>query len=270
MPGIDSQPFPYNDLKQIDNKLRVSCTPYLYDIAEGNVPDHSQFTKNGYNPALSSSEETLWAVGGDYIFPATAQQMEVVSSSADDDGSPAGTGAQTVEINYLDNTHATKTEIVTLNGTTPVPTTATNILRINTFRVKTVGTGGTNAGDIDIINLADTPIYSRIATGITRAINTVYTVPLGKTLYIYNLLFSAGGNVANRPVRFITKANYDNVAMAKIGFFMPYTNVILTDGTCDVPLESPTMFPATTDIKVNAISPDGATYGAVTIRGWLE
>lgn len=268
MPGINSQPFPYIDLKQIDNKLRVSSTSYLYDIAEGNIPDHSQFTKNGYNPALSASEETLWAVGGDYTFPATAQQMEVISSSAND--AAAGTGAQTVEINYLDNTYASKTEVITLNGVTAVPTVATNILRINTFRVKTTGTGLANAGDIDIRALADTPIYSRIATGINRAINCSYTVPLGKRLFIYNLLFSSGSNVANRPVRFITKANYDNVSMSKVGFFIPYTNIIITDGTCDVPIESPTVFPATVDIKVNAISPDGAAYGAVTIRGWVE
>ena len=268
MTQIGKQPFPYNDLKQIDGKLRVSSVSYLYDIAEGNVPNHEQWTKNGYNPALSSSDETLWAVGGDYIFPATAQQMEVVSSSASD--TSAGTGAKTVEVYYLTSTFVEKSEIITLNGVTPVATTATDIYRINNFRVKTTGTGLMNAGDIDIRNLADTPIYSRIATGVNRAINMVYTVPVAKCLYIYNILFSAGGNVANRPVRFITRATYDNISGTTIGFFMPYTNVIITDGTCDVPVESPTRFCAGTDIKVNAISPDGATYGACTIRGWLE
>ena len=196
--------------------------------------------------------------------------MEVVSTSTDDDGNPVGTGARTVELIYLTNTFVEKTEIITLNGVTPVLTVATDIFRVNTFRVKTTGTGLANAGDIDIRNIADTPIYSRIATGINRAVNCIFTVPKGKSLYIYNVLFSAGSNVAGRPVRFITRANYDNVAMAKLGFFMPYTNIIITDGTCDVPIESPTVFPEGVDIKINAISPDGASYGAVTIRGWIE
>lgn len=247
---------------------QICSQPYLQALAEGDITNHVVFTKNGYNDALSSSEETLWAVGGDYVFPSAPMQMEVVSSSAND--ASAGTGARTVEIYYLDASYVEQSEIVTLNGTTPVNTVATNILRINTFRVKTVGSGGQNAGNIDVRHLTDTPIYSRIATGINRAMNCTYTVPYGKTLFVFNLLFSAGGNVSNRPVRFITKTTYDNVSNTVISFFMPYTNVIVTDGSIDVPIECPTKLPATTDIKINAISPDGATYAACVIRGWLE
>jgi len=247
---------------------QICSQPYLQALAEGDIPNHEVFTKNGYNGALSSTEQTLWAVGGDYVVPSSAMQMEVVSSDVNDTG--AGTGAQSVEIHYLDNTYAEKSEIITLSGTVAVPTVATNILRINTFRVKTVGTGGKNAGNIDVRNLADTPIYSRIAIGINRAINCTYTVPAGKALYICNLLFSAGSNVANRPVKFITKATYDNISKTVVNFYIPYTNVIITDGSVDVPIECPTKFPATTNIKINAVSPDGASYGACTIRGWVE
>jgi hypothetical protein len=259
-----------NAFKNVDGKPRFSSTGYLYDIAEGNVTGHTVWTKNGYNGALSASMEDLWAVGGEYVFPATQQQMEVVSSSTDDDS--AGTGARTVYISYLDNTFTEHEETLTLDGTTPVATTATNIYRVNTFRVATTGTGLQNAGNIDIrsLDVGEVPIYSRIATGINRAINIIYTVPKDKCLFIYNIFISAGGNVANRPVRFITKATYDNISASLIGFFMPYTNAIITDGSCDIPIEAPTKFCAGTDIKVSAISPDGATYGAVTLRGWLE
>lgn len=251
-----------------DGAPQVCSQPYLQALAEGDIPGHEVWTKNGYNDALSASEETLWAVGGDYVFPSTPMQMEIVSSSAND--ASGGTGARTVEIFYLNGSYAEMSEIVTLNGLTPVTTVATDIFRVNTFRVKTVGTGKQNAGNIDIRHLTDTPIYSRIATGTNRAMNCVYTVPAGKELYVFNLLFSAGGNTANRPVRFITKTTYDNISNTIIDFFMPYTNVIVTDGTIDVPLECPTFLPATTDVKINAISPDGVTYGACVLRGWLE
>lgn len=248
------------------NRLLTAGVTKQQAIALG-LEAGSIWTKNGYNGALSNSFEDLWSVGGTVNFPATAQQMEVISSSASD--TSGGTGARTVEITYLDGSFVQKTTTVTLNGTTPVATSVSDIYRINFFRVKTVGTGGENAGDIDIRNLADTPIYSRIAAGTNRGINGFYTIPAGKTLYIFNILFSAGSNVANRPVRFVTKATYDNIAGSTISFFMPYTNVIITDGSVDVPIEAPTILPAGTDLKVSAICPDGAAYGAVTLRGWL-
>lgn len=248
---------------------QICNQPYLQAMSEGDITGHIPLTKNGYNPALSSTEQTIWAAGGDYVYPATAQQMEVVSSSGSD--ASGGTGARTVEVHYLTTDFTEKTETITLTGVTPVNTTATDIYRVNYFRVKTTGTGLANAGNIDI--KAKTPlttIYSRIGVGINRAFGLVYTVPKTKSIHIYNLLFSAGSNVANRPVRFITKANYDNISSVATTFFMPYTNVIITDGSVDVPLESPTTFPAGVDLKINAICPDGAAYGAVTLRAWIE
>lgn len=257
-----------SEVPNIDKKLRVSSESYLYDISEGNIPGYTPWIKNGYNGGLSAVEQSLWAVGGDYVFPTAEMQMEVVSSSAND--TAAGSGARTVYISYLDSNFVEKTETVTLNGLTAVPTTATDIYRVNNFRVATVGATGYNEGNIDVRHLTDTPVYSRIATSTNRAINCIYTIPKDKCLYIYNILFSAASNVANRPVRFITKAKYDNISFSAVDFFMPYTNVVINDGSVDVPIELPTKFCEGIDIKVNAISPDGATYGAVTLRGWLE
>ena len=67
-------------VKHIENKPRVSTMPYLYDIAEGNVPDHSGLFKVGYNPEVTTTEETIWSAGGVYEFPEAEQQMEVVST----------------------------------------------------------------------------------------------------------------------------------------------------------------------------------------------
>lgn len=68
-------------VKQINNKPRVSSMPYLYDIAEGNVPNHAAWSKIGYNPTVATNEEDVWSAGGLYVFPTSATlQMEVVSS----------------------------------------------------------------------------------------------------------------------------------------------------------------------------------------------
>lgn len=84
-----------------------------------------------------------------YTEPTTAAQRSIASSNAND--TAAGTGARTVQITYFDNTGAGPlTEIVTLNGLTPVNTTNTNIRFIEKMEVLTAGTGGANAGTITL------------------------------------------------------------------------------------------------------------------------
>ena len=174
-------------VRHVDNKPRVSSMPYLYDIAEGSIPGHNSFHKIGYNPDVDNLLEDLWSVGGLYVFPTAGMQMEVVSSSNSDDGSPAGMGVRTVKLCYLDSNYIEQTEIITLNGTTVVPTVATNILRIQRFYTNTVGSSGVAVGNIDIRHLSNTPIYARIMTGYNSSRQTVWTVPAGKTLYIVSL-----------------------------------------------------------------------------------
>lgn len=72
--------------KSVDDKLRVSSMPYLYDIAEGNVTGHTPWSKVGYNPAVTTALEDVWSSTGVYAFPASAIQMEVDSTDADDVG----------------------------------------------------------------------------------------------------------------------------------------------------------------------------------------
>ena len=337
-------------IKHINNKPRVSSMPYLFDIAEGNVPNHETWTKIGYNSALSSSWEDMWQVGGAYVYPTAEMQMEVVSTSAQDAGSinfsgtstggsttslvdtgkdftagatavvvgdivlldnlssfgvvtavaattltiggafcggasgastayrvvdvsAGGTGAQVLRYKGLDGDYNEIDEFVIPNGTSVVTTTRTDIFRINSWRCIAAGTDKACAGTVDIRNLADTPIYSRMVAGDTRARNINYTVPLGKVLFVTSVTFSAGSTVSGRPVRMVTRATYDpslNCSLPTMGLFQPFTEVIVEDSAITRTLEIPTKLPEKTDLKVSAISPDGATYGSCALRGWLE
>ena len=67
-------------VKHVENKIRVSSMPYLYDIAEGNISGHSSWYIFGYTPAVGLTESDIWSKGGTYVFPTSAQQMEIVSS----------------------------------------------------------------------------------------------------------------------------------------------------------------------------------------------
>lgn len=255
-------------LKDIDQKLRTSSMPYLYDIAEGHVTGHTPFVKIGYTPTMTTAESEVWSKAGAYVFPATAQQMEVVSSDNTQD-TATGTGAQKVTIYYLDNLYAEKTEEVTLTGTTPADTVATNILRVNGFRVTAAGATGKPLGNLSLRNTAGDTTYSYITAGFTRARASFYTVPAGKTLYVTTVIFSYG-YAANQThyARLYTRAT-QNEGVRTPGIFYPFTEVVCANSSQQVELDIPTKLVEKVDIKVSGIA-SVAGIATVAIRGWIE
>jgi len=264
-----------NKFKNADGKPRVSCTEYLYDIAEGNITGHTPFSKMGYNGDIDSGAtgEDLWAFGGTYVYPTAEQGMEVRSSSDNDGktGAPTSTGVRTVTIYYLNLAGAEKTETVTLDGTTNVNTVATDIFRVQNFRVTTCGSGGVAAGDIDIRNKTDhATVYSRISTGMTRARNSIYRVPAGKTLYITSIAVSAIGASAGKDVIFTLLAKYDDKSASVIDFFMPHIEIGVVDGSFIREFELPLKIIALVDIKVRGVAGNDNSKCSCALRGWLE
>jgi hypothetical protein len=255
-------------LKTVDGKLRVSSIDYLYDIAEGNVAGHKSWAKIGYNGNIGTIEEDIWTGSAPYVFPAAQMQMQLQSTSGNDDGAPLGTGVQTVTIYYLDNAYAEHEETVTLNGVGAVNTAASNFYRIQNFTASAVGTGGKAAGTITLKDTGAAVTYGQIAIGYTEARNSTWTVPAGQTLYITSVTYSLYN--ANKGARFTFRATYDHIADALRDFFLPHMEVGMTNGTLHRPLEMPIKFPATTMMKVSAIADQAGAIGSVTMRGWIE
>lgn len=106
----------------------------------------------GYNADVATSYEVLSNIAGGVslagmkALAATAAAVKLASSSTDDDA--AGTGALTVEVVWLDSNWRKQVSILVLDGQTDVVIgTAHAVL---SARVLTSGSGGTNAGIIDI------------------------------------------------------------------------------------------------------------------------
>lgn len=261
----DENGVPYG-IPNANKKPRVSSMPYGYDIAEGYISGHSSFMKIGYNADIGTAEEDLWTVGGVFVPPTAAMQMEVVSSSADDKSD--GTGIRKVIIYYLDSSGLSQSEEVTLNGTTAVATVATDITFINGFRAVTTGTGLRAAGNIDIRHLDDTPIYSRIQAGYTRARNINYKVPADKNLYITSYVVGVYG--ATKGIRFAARTTYDGIAQATRDFFLPQAEITMTNGVFERFLELPTKVPAGNRLKISGVADQAGAVCSCAIRGWLE
>lgn len=208
----------------------------------------------------------LWPVGGAYVWPASAMGMEVVSSSENDD--VGGTGVEKVKLYYLDSNFVEKTEVIELNGTGVVATDATDIFRIQYFIAYQVGSGGAAAGNISIRHLDNTPIYSQIEAGYTRARNLSWTVPDGYNLFVTSITLSVNG--ANKGVRVTTNTDYDSMRGEIVTFFLPYTEFDIPNAYAYRPLEFPTKLPEHTRVMVTAKADQDGAVVAMALRGWIE
>lgn len=84
---------------------------YFLEIAKGNVPGHSAFSKFGENPDIDTASgfETIWDGGGVYAAPTVATLHDVVSTSTTDVGVLRGAAklADSGTINSLFDADAT-------------------------------------------------------------------------------------------------------------------------------------------------------------------
>ena len=120
-----------------------------------------------------------------YTEPASASQMEVVSSSTQDDGSPGGTGTRTLRITYYDgNMNGPFTEDITTNGTGAVATAATNIRFVEKMETLTVGSSGTNVGTITLRLVGGGATVGTIAVSDGITFWAHHYVQQGKTCFI--------------------------------------------------------------------------------------
>ena len=258
-------------VKHVDNKPRVSSMPYTYDIAEGNISNHTNWSKIGFNAAIGATEELMWPVSAAYVWPTGALTMTIVSSSVEDDADKtpaAGTGAYTVTVYYLTTGFVEKNVTVTMDGATPVQI-ATDVYRVQNARVVSSGTALTAVGNLTIASGGIT--YGYITAGRTRMRQCTWTVPTGKILYVTQIAFSCSDQSASKMCRFTTKANYDNLSgtVLQRGLFMPFNEVTLNNTAYMRELNPPTPLPATVDLMVVALA-NSAAQGTCALRGWVE
>lgn len=127
----------------------VRPTHFNYEVALGRRQGSTTWNKFGHNEDIDIGTEVLAYQGGTFTFLTAASTLTIVSSSTDDDGAPAGIGANTITIYGVDANRIAQTEIVTLNGTTNV-VTATTWLGINRAAVSLSGSTYSNVGNITI------------------------------------------------------------------------------------------------------------------------
>jgi hypothetical protein len=153
--------------------------PFNQMVAEGNITDHTFVHKFGYNPDIDTATdpETIWSHGGLYPWSAldgAAQTLYVKSSS--------GSDTMTVTFTGHNNAGEEINDTVTLNGTTPVTSNSTFKRIYRAF----VNGNTVNAGEITWHTVSGSgTVVCAIAAGEGQTLMALYSVPAGKTGYLY-------------------------------------------------------------------------------------
>jgi len=187
-------------------------------VARGQISGHTAVQILGYNNDVDIAWEPIWS-DGTITFPTVATVMKISSSSTED--TAAGVGARTVVITGVDGNYDVISEIIILNGQTPV-NTVNLYFRINGLAVSSGGSNGTASGTIyagDGVVTAGVPatVFDQIPVGWNTRQTATYTVPAGYTAYTgYSRLTFGQASGTNAVWGRVTITGTNGVKMATV------------------------------------------------------
>lgn len=246
----------------------MSYTPNenLTNISRGLVTGAEPFGSFGKRTAIGAvTLQILWPDGTMVLPASTGVQLSVVSTSASD--TAAGTGIRTVDIHYLDANLAPQTETVTLNGTTPVLTVATNIRFVQCMHMITYGTGKVAAGTISATDGAN--VVSQIAIGEIRCTSSTRMVPAGKKLFVKSLYASTISPGSSETTVAFGATQFEGHDYSADSIFMPFAQTGFQDTGLTLQLDVPLVFTEGTAVGLLYTQTSTATVTGGWF-GWLE
>lgn len=210
---------------------------FLLEVAKGNVAGHTAVNKFGH--AVDGVQTTITDIWDRadatptqqiWLAPTAARIHAITSTSTNDDGDPAGTGARTLRIYGLQTWSSAETsEDITMDGTSNVNTVNSYVI-IHRMKVLTSGASGPNVGIITATAATDSTVTAAILASAGQTQMAIYGVPSTQTFYVMNYrasIIDSGGTpgtardvgislVVNefpntQPTVFITKDN-DGIA----------------------------------------------------------
>lgn len=145
-----------------------------YDVFSGRLSHYSFNNQYAKSSTITATESEIWNVGGIETLLTSPEVIQISSSSAND--TAAGTGARTLRIEGLDGNYDLQSEIVVLNGVTPVNTVNT-YLRVHRLTAISAGSTGINQGNIDAVSAITMATHARITALLGRSEKTQFTCP---------------------------------------------------------------------------------------------
>lgn len=248
-----------NNLTQcayVNGGVSTNSDSFYTRVGLGKIPGFENVIVAGYNDDVTSSEETVWNVGGLYVFPENASILTISSTSASD--TVGGIGARVILIGGLDANWNEISEFVNLSGTTPVAT-INSFLRVNSMIVFEAGSQNSAVGVINAVHPEST--LARIDSTDNTEQQTVYSVPANHTAYFVNSLQNSGkGDELELFYRATPPPINVNLLASKIRM---YQNSLVYG------VKMPLAFPEKTDFNVNCKDLSGGVSATSVLLEFL-
>ena len=210
--------------------------PFGLHVKRGYVQGHSTVNKFGA-ATVSVVEAPIWDGNSNYVYPTSATILGVVGTSTTDNSQ--------ITIEGLDENYNFVSNIVTLNGTTSVGTSATYLRAYRAF----VSDDNEPAGDVTIRHSGIT--VAKINSGENQTLMAIYTIPAGYTGYLYQLNVGSGTENANKYVTFKLRTRELG------GVFRTKQKFNIQGGHLIEDYTFPLAIPEKTDIEISAQSSSG-------------
>ena len=248
-------------LRLISGKPRVSSQSYLYDITEGNVPNHHFVSKFGYDPDATTSTIEVWSGSVAYNYAASAETLYLSSTNNADN--------QVYEIQGLDAKWNMQTATVKCSGFTSALVPGT---WIRTNRIKNLGATN-NAGIIYLSTDSDTTgdgipnpittVRAQIGVGYNQTLMAIWSVPNDYTAFITSLYASASAATSKTIDIGLWVRPYGGVFQIKKLFS------IQSGSTVQLVYDFPLKVKERSDIRVTA-NASGASAVSAGFDAWYE
>jgi hypothetical protein len=163
--------------------------------------------RSGFNSTTVQQDVAEWLGTSLDRFPEMTglENLELVSSSANDDASPAGTGIQRVRIAYLNTSYVLAFVEYNLNGTVAVAV-AEKMLFVYCMEALTGGILEGAGGNIDLRTTGTGLIHERIAANSNRSRTARFMVPDNYKAYLCSWTAFAIGTTMDCRVRTTTQS----------------------------------------------------------------
>jgi len=216
--------------------LHMSGYDFGLEVARGNVSGMSKVNKFGRATDCDSADGyvDVWdgQAGGTntWIAPTQARTHQIASTSASDDGAPAGVGARTIQVYGLTDWDTKEvSETITMNGTTNVAT-ANSYVIIHRMKVLTKGATNVNVGVISATADTDATVTAQINVGEGQTQMAIYGVPSVQTAYLSSYYSSAVKGVTTTSIG-ISLLNNPEPDSELLNFQTKHTQGLSTDGS---------------------------------------
>ena len=160
------------------NQADSNRNDYIDSVSRGDIVGARAVVIEGHNIALDTADgdADLWGCVGNLSYLSVAETINVVSTDADD--TSAGTGARSVVILGLDASFNAISDVVILDGLTPVESNLA-FYRITGLFLLSAGTSLTNEGTINFTASISATIQGCIDPGYSTGVQGFFTLAVG-------------------------------------------------------------------------------------------